>query len=129
MGVTLLFVVVVVGALLSISLGIFTVVYGQLRLTGEITDSFRAFYAADEAMEKLLFDDRIADSVPGCSGSGNCDYPSSGQAMITTSAPNTCALVTFQRRSRTTTISAVGEYPCGGGEFVVRRALRAVYQK
>lgn len=128
-GVTLLFVVVVVAAFLSISLGIFTVIYGELRLAGEMSDSFRALYATDEAMEWLLYNDRNANGgigvIPGCEGSGNCDY----SGNLTTSAQNTCALVTLTRRGRTTTITATGEYPCNGGEFSVRRALLAVYQK
>mgnify|MGYP001594645119 CR=1 FL=1 len=57
-GITLLLVVVLLSAILSISVGIFNVVYGEFRISGEVADSFRALYAADEGIERTLYRDR-----------------------------------------------------------------------
>lgn len=57
-GITLLLVVVILSALLSISVGVFNVVYGEILISGEIADSYRAFYAADRAVDKFLYLDR-----------------------------------------------------------------------
>lgn len=62
-GITLLLVVVLLSAILSISLGIFNVVYGEFRISGEVADSFRALYAADEGIERTLYLDRQGDGV------------------------------------------------------------------
>src|SRR3989338_10000544 len=53
-GITLLLVVVLLSAILSISIGIFNVVYGEFRISGEVADSFRALYAADEGIAHPL---------------------------------------------------------------------------
>lgn len=57
-GVTLLLVIVILSALLSISTGIFNVVFGELMISGEISESYVAFYAADRAIDKFLYLDR-----------------------------------------------------------------------
>src|SRR3989344_2612838 len=57
-GITLLLVILVLTPLLSISLGVFAVVFTELRISGEIADSFVALYAADEAIERGLYLDR-----------------------------------------------------------------------
>lgn len=62
-GITLLLVVVLLSAILSIGLGIFNVVYGEFRISGEVTDSFRALYAADEGIERTLYIDREQNAI------------------------------------------------------------------
>lgn len=57
-GITLLLVVVLLSAILSISVGIFNLVFGELRISGETVDSFRALYAADQGIERTLYRDR-----------------------------------------------------------------------
>ncbi len=125
-GVTLLFVVLIVAALLSTALGIFDAVFGQLRLAGEITDSFRALYAADQGIEKLLYDDRVANAVPGCPGSSPCSY---GPTTISLGQDRCVTLRLTRTSGRNTTVVATGEYRCGTGELTVRRAIRVQYQK
>ncbi|OHA02698.1 MAG: hypothetical protein A3J10_01430 [Candidatus Sungbacteria bacterium RIFCSPLOWO2_02_FULL_54_10] len=62
-GITLLLVVVLLSAILSISIGIFNVVYGEFRISGEVADSFRALYAADEGIERTLYRDRQDNAI------------------------------------------------------------------
>ena len=62
-GITLLLVVVLLSAILSISIGIFNVVYGEFRISGEVADSFRALYAADEGIERTLYLDRQDNAI------------------------------------------------------------------
>ncbi len=57
-GITLLLVVFLLSAILSISVGIFKLVLGELRISGETADSFRALYAADQGIERTLYRDR-----------------------------------------------------------------------
>jgi hypothetical protein len=57
-GITLLLVVVLLSAILSIGVGIFNIVFGELMIATEITDSFRALYAADQGIERTLYRDR-----------------------------------------------------------------------
>ena len=57
-GITLLLVIVILSALVSISIGIFNVVFGEILISGELADSYKAFYAADRAIDKFLYLDR-----------------------------------------------------------------------
>ena len=62
-GITLLLVIVLLSAMLSIGVGIFNVVFGELRISGEVNDSFRALYAADQGIERTLYLDRQEDTI------------------------------------------------------------------
>ena len=125
-GMTLLLVVLLLSALLSISVGIFTVMFGELRISGEATDSFIALYAADEGVERLLYLDLVADSLSGCAGADPCSY-----GPVSLSFPSgACATVQLTRSGNgQTTARATGEYRCGGGSRAVRRAFQTNYQK
>ena len=57
-GITLLLVVVLLSAILSIGVGIFNIVFGELMIATELADSFRALYAADQGIEWTLYRDR-----------------------------------------------------------------------
>lgn len=120
-GMTLLLVVLILSALLSISLGIFTVVLGESRIAGEITDSFVALYAADQGMERMLYDNRVAGTV--CPGSGACSY-----GPVTTPLANgSCMTLRLDRTGPNTTVISTGEYRCGLPELSVKRALETTY--
>lgn len=58
-GITLLLVIVILSAILSISLGIFSITLGEIKISGEIGNSFHAFYAADQGIERMLYRDRV----------------------------------------------------------------------
>lgn len=125
-GITLLLVILVLSALLSISLGIYSSVFTEIRLSGEIADSFVALYAADEAIERGFFEDR--DATPLCPAAGANCYDS-GWVTLTSGA---CYRLRADRvdvgLSYDMTLRATGEFSCGGGTFAVKRALRADYR-
>lgn len=117
---TLLLVILIISSLLSISLGIFDVVLGEFRISGEITDSFIALYAADLGIEKVLYDDRVADSI--CQGSGSCTA-----TFDITLANGACAKVRLSRTGKNTTVISTGEYRCSSPNLSVKRAFQANY--
>lgn len=124
-GVTLLLVILILAAILSISIGIFDVTFGEIRISGEVGDSFLALYAADQGIEKTLYDDRVANTL--CSGNGSCAY---GPVKLPAFPNGSCATV---RLSRTgggdTTVTATGEYRCSSPVAAVKQALLTTYKK
>src|SRR3989344_8751863 len=125
-GMTLLLVVVLLAAFLSIAAGIFQIAFTEYRLSGELSDSFRALYAADEGIERLFFYDRVLDSALGCSGLGAC----TGIPETIFFGNGACMKLELSRDATAqTVVTAVGEFRCGGSPIAVRRALWATYQK
>ncbi len=55
-GIALLFVILIMSVILTISLGISAVLIKQIKTAEEIGDSVVAFYAADSGIEKVLYD-------------------------------------------------------------------------
>lgn len=131
-GITLLLVILVLASLLSISIGIFTSVITELRLSGEIADSFVALYAADEAIERGLYLDlnQPAPLCPGLVFGLNC-YDSGTVSL----ANGSCYRFRVDKvpvgmsNFSGMTIRATGEFRCGAaGPFgSVKRALRVDY--
>jgi hypothetical protein len=58
-GVTIVVVIVVLAAILSIGVSVSNIVIGELRLARQIEYSFRALFAADQGLERALYRDRI----------------------------------------------------------------------
>src|SRR3989344_9167761 len=125
-GMTLLLVVVLLAAFLSIAAGIFQIAFTEYRLSGELSDSFRALYAADEGIERLFFYDRVLDSALGCSGSAACVGT---PEVIDLGNGTFMELQLLRDAAAQTVVTAVGEFRCGGSPIAVRRALEATYQK
>ncbi|QQG45686.1 MAG: hypothetical protein HYW89_02075 [Candidatus Sungiibacteriota bacterium] len=121
-GITLLLVVVLLSAIFSISLGIFNVVFGELRLSGEIADSFTAFYAADQGIEKILYRDRVQREV--CTtGGANCytEGPTDIQSVG-------CYTLRMSKVGGNTEIVIAGQYRCGANpQRVVKRGFQVNY--
>lgn len=122
-GITLLLVMVILSALLSISIGIFNVVFGQIKISGDLADSFIAFYAADQAIEKMLYRDRTLAEIcaggPGnpCYTEGSTDVQSGG-----------CYKIRVSKVSGITTVAAFGQYRCGATPSrVVKRGFQLTY--
>lgn len=121
-GITLLLVVVLLSALFSISIGIFNVVLGQIKISGEVADSFVAFYAADQGIEKMLFRDRIIAEIcptPGtnCFGPQTFDVESGG-----------CYAIRVSKTGGATEIITSGQYRCGTNPLrVVKRGFQVNY--
>ncbi|MBI2055630.1 MAG: hypothetical protein HYT42_01930 [Candidatus Sungbacteria bacterium] len=123
-GFTLLLVILVMSAILSISIGIFDLTYGESRISGEVGDSFLALYAADQGVEKTLYDDRVSDTI--CPGSGSCSY---GPVSIPF-ANGSCALVRLSRSGGgDTTVVSTGQYRCSPSDLSTKRAISTSYKK
>ncbi len=121
-GISLLLVVVLLSAILSISIGIFNVVLGQIRLSGEVADSFIAFYAADQGIEKILYRDRINGDICPISGT-NC-YTEGPVELISTA----CYSIRVSKSGSATEIVTIGEYRCGMNPArVVKRGFQVNY--
>ncbi|MDO8500167.1 MAG: hypothetical protein Q7S66_05975 [bacterium] len=131
-GITLLLVILILSSLLSISLGIFNAIFSELRLSGEIANSFTALYAADEAIERGLYLDRKQATtlcVPivgvGCQYIGSQVQLSNGSCYrLRVDKKVTSSEYTFDVDLR-----ASGEFRCGGDAFSVKRALQTSYSQ
>lgn len=138
-GITLLLVILVMSGLMTISIGIFNISFTELRIFGELTSSFRAFYAADRIFEYALKLDR--DGTPLCAAdSPDASTPcytacSAGMPGCPESAVDlpafsngSCGKVTVTRFGGLTTVRATGQHDCYLGSFrVVRRAFEVSY--
>lgn len=124
-GVALLLAVLILAALLAIGLGIFDVVFGEIRITEELSDSFTALYAADQGIERLLYDDLVADALSGCSGNGPCTY---GPINVDLGSQRCTRLSLRRTGGGQTTAESIGEYRCGS-ERSVKRRLVTSYEK
>ena len=78
-GVSIFFSVIILAILLSIALGLSTILVGQVRMLKGMEDSVTAFYAAETGMERILYEDKMC-YLSGCDSLGwscvdivNCD--------------------------------------------------------
>lgn len=124
-GVTLLLVVILISTILSISVGIFTVVFGQLFISGEVADSFVAMYSSDHGIERTLYRDRLLGTGIACSTS--CIENS----MTTYGGPlasGGCYIVSMTKIGGTVTFESTGQYRClVNSTRVVKRSFRLSY--
>lgn len=112
-GVVLLLVILILAAMLSISISIFDSVLGEFRISGEITDSFTALYAADQGMEKMLYENRVSSEAWACPGrTGNCEYGPADSVPGDQLPAGACFKVRLERRGQNVTIVSSGEYNC-----------------
>lgn len=120
-GITLLLTIVILSALLSMSIGIFNVVLGQIKISGDLHDSFIAYYAATNAMEKMLYLDR---NLGICTG-GASDPCREGPIDITSGG---CYRTRVIKSGGDTTLETVGQYRCGvNPSRIVKRRLFLTY--
>ena len=121
-GITLLLVIILLSAIMSVGLGIFNVVIGELRISGEVSDSFIAFYAADQGIERTLYQDRVLHSIcatPGQDCFTDTDVPVESQA---------CYTARVSKVASTTDIVVAGQYRCGPNPSrVVKRGFELTY--
>lgn len=74
-GVSVLIAILIMTILLSIGLGVSTILLRQTRMIKGMGDSVVAFYAADTGMERVLYGISIASSAPAYEGSiGEASY-------------------------------------------------------
>lgn len=76
-GASLLLTILVLTAIMSIALGISTLMLVEMKLSREVIKSLRAYYAAEAGIERSLYDDRkeggasdIGSSPSWCAGIG-----------------------------------------------------------
>lgn len=121
-GITLLLVVAILSSLLSISLGIFNIIFGQIRISGEIADSFVSFYAADQGIEKILYRDRQLKEI--CPVPSMSCYTETGSAAFS----GGCYDITVNKVGVDTQIKVLGQYRCGTNPSrVVKRGFDVTY--
>lgn len=111
-GMILLLVVVLASAMLSIGIELFHVIAGETLISGEITDSFMAFYAADEGIERVLYLDRDLNLGP----------VADGFHLEDTATSQACYSADVDKGVETEVV-ANGQYRCGSG--LVRSVVRA----
>ena len=134
-GVTLLLAVFISTMALTLGIGVFTLVYGQLRLSGTTKESFKAFYAADSGVECALYWDftQNAFSAPGSINCGGNSYSVGGGALtkFDLALPNgACAKVSVFKSGSETTVTSLGEnLSCGAAPSnrTVQRGLEVKY--
>lgn len=121
---TLILTTLLLSGLLAIAVGISSAVFTEFRLSGEITDSFVALYAADQGMEQLLYETRVTQSV--CPG----PPPASCHTTVTIDTGNgACARVRVARLLGAYTITSTGEFRCTGEALALKRALSASFRR
>lgn len=122
-GITLLLVVVLLSAILSISIGIFNVVYGEFRISGEVADSFRALYAADEGIERTLYLDRR--------GSGICTVVEGADCYVVVDIPVLSGgqySVRVSKEEGRTAVTVAGQNRAGANSArITKRGFRVTY--
>jgi Tfp pilus assembly protein PilX len=122
-GITLLLVIVLLSTILSISVGIFNVVIGEFRISGEATDSFRALYAADQGIERTLYRDRVQQALCTVVEGPDC-FVASDVSVLS----DACYTVRVSKLSGATAIAIAGQYRCGTSPSrVVKRGFEVTY--
>lgn len=124
-GFTLLLMVALLTAFLSIGMGVVNILLGQVIIIGQAQESFKALYATDIAMERTLYRDRVQNACtifPHCSAgiiplpNGAC-YSVNVQVGPSASCPG----------PSTRCIVVTGQNVCGGIQRFVRRSFDVKY--
>ena len=82
-GVSLFLTIIIMTILLSVGLGITTILLGQLRMIGGIGDSVIAFYAADTGVEHILYENKSIDPPGPSQVSGTINLETGAVATYT----------------------------------------------
>lgn len=132
-GVALLLVMSILAALSSISFVMFNIAFSQIQIAGELSDSFIALYAADEGIERLLYEDRV-DPANLCSGFGSSCHTEGDSTFATVNAFDGGCY--YARISKTdlgggiaeNNLEVTGQSFCAAGATrFVRRAFELIY--
>lgn len=114
-GIALLLTVFILTAVLSISIGVFTVLYGELLIIGAVENSFRAINASDHGVERSVYRDR------------NVAPLANGYVENRTLSSGACYQMLVIKVGAITQIRVVGEYVCNNPTRGVKRAFRVTY--
>ncbi len=123
-GVTLLLMIVLLAAFLSISLGIINILLGELVVVGQAGESFDALYAADTGIERTLYRTRAATplcTALDCNESRNVSSGGCYEVNVVI-APDPSCLSPLTR-----CMEVMGKNRCGGAERYVTRKFDVRY--
>ncbi|MDP3935293.1 MAG: hypothetical protein Q8Q46_03710 [Candidatus Giovannonibacteria bacterium] len=135
-GVTLLLAVFISALALSIGLGIFTIIFGELGISGTFKESLEALYAADSGVECALFWDIKQQAFStstshniNCAGNTATVGGSTLSIFDLNFSNSSCAHVRLQKTDSETIITSLGEnIACGlTGPRTVQRGLEVKY--
>ncbi len=129
-GVALVLSVIISSAIFSISLGVFSVLFGQLLISGESGDSELALYASDQGIERALYRDRVSPPTPDglCSPLPPTNICSAAESATLPSGACYAMLISKTGGAATTTTLTVdGQYRCGSSTRVVKRRFQVNY--
>jgi len=122
-GFTLLLVIVLLAAFLSIALGIVNILLGQVIIIGQAGESFKALYAADIGMERTLYRDRVQDICGGVNCTETRQLPNGACYTVTVQiGPSVQCL-----GPNTRCVDVEGRDVCGGAERYVQRRFDVRY--
>ncbi len=135
-GITLLLAMFVSSIAITLGLGVFTLLFGELGLAGTSKDSLVAFSAADSGVECALYWDTRQNafatdhtSTITCDNDSSTVGGSSGISNFTVSfSDGSCANVQVTKSGGNTRISSLGQNICGGSPATsVQRGLEVNY--
>ena len=139
-GITLLLVILVLAALMTISLGIFNIIFTQLQISGELSRSFRALYASDQGLEYALYRDLVLGDICPMNSSPDAETPCPGGALsiyLDTPGFINCftfgyldsriADITVIKFGGQSKIKSVGHSDCTSSFRTVKRAFQIIY--
>lgn len=126
-------VILVASALMAISLGIFNITFIELRISGELANTFQALYASDQLVEYVLYRDRV--STDTCEDNGESCF-----IVCTTNMPNctgteefdpvnsACGYATVSKGGGLTRVKSIGQFECDpNSQRIVKRAFELSY--
>lgn len=121
-GMTLLLMMVLLSAFLSIGVGIINILLGQVVLVGQSGESFVALYAADSGFERMLYRDRNQNvCAGGCQTQRIFLNGSCYDAVVRTGPSASCPA------PNTRCIVSKGQSLCGGNTRYVLRQFEIGY--
>jgi hypothetical protein len=141
-GVTLLLAILISSLVLSIGVGVSTLLIEELKFSATAKESLTAFYAADAGIECALywdfkigaFDDPASNPIFCNNSSPAFTIDTSVPGAITTKfdilniSGESCAHMEIEKIGAFTTITSLGESECGASASrVVQRGLRVIY--
>jgi len=133
-GFAILFTLLIVSITLSISLGVYNLLIGEIILSGTGRDSQLAFYAADAGVECALYWDiqqsAFSTSTPNnitCVGQTKTVGGGLSSTFSLALENGSCVSITVEKSQTLTTVTAQGQNTCESNPRTVQRGLRVTY--
>ncbi|MEK7560804.1 MAG: hypothetical protein AAB539_02495 [Patescibacteria group bacterium] len=119
-GLTLILAVVILAAILAIGISMAAVVVGELTLARDIGKSFHALFAADQALERTFYNDRVLNIFPAWT------TVEPTISILLPDGSQSCYNAIVIKNGATDIIGR-GFYDCRAGAQKVQRTLQATY--